>query len=81
MILQKFFHLRHFIGGKKFSVHLVDAERFSDCISDSTRMLDKVNDFLISLSDFLNSQGEDAGAVDMLDIYKNTILESMQESF
>ena len=56
-------------------------QRFSDCISDSTRMLDKVNDFLISLSDFLNSQGEDAGAVDMLDIYKNTILESMQESF
>lgn len=56
-------------------------QRFSDCISDSTRMLDKVNDFLISLSDYLNSQGEDAGAIDMLDLYKNTILESMQDPF
>ena len=56
-------------------------QRFSDCISDSTRMVDKVNDFLISLSDYLNSQGEDKGAVDMLDIYKNTILESMQDTF
>ena len=52
-------------------------QRFSDCIGDSTKKLDKVNEFIVSLSDFLNSQGEDSSSLDMLDIYKDTILESI----
>lgn len=52
-------------------------QRFNECISDSTKKLDKVNEFLISLSDFLNTQGDDASSLDMLDIYKETILESI----
>ena len=54
-------------------------QRFGKCISDSNEKLDKVNAFLVSLSDFLNTQGEDSSALDMLDIYKGTILESIGE--
>ena len=39
--------------------------------------LDKVNEFIVSLSEFFNSQGEDSSSLDMLDIYKGTILESI----
>lgn len=52
-------------------------ERFSECISDSSQKLDKVNEFLISLSDYLNTQGEDTSSLDLLDVYKDTILESI----
>ena len=37
----------------------------------------KVNEFIVSLSEFFNSQGEDSSSLDMLDIYKGTILESI----
>ena len=50
---------------------------FSECISDSMQKLDKVNEFIVSLSEFFNSQGEDSSSLDMLDIYKGTILESI----
>lgn len=50
---------------------------FSDCISDSMQKIDKVNEFIVSLSEFFNSQGEDSSSLDMLDIYKGTILESI----
>ncbi|MBE5999233.1 MAG: hypothetical protein Q4C02_06865 [Eubacteriales bacterium] len=55
-------------------------QRFTECISDSSKKLDKVNEFLISLSDFLNSQGDDTSSLDMLDIYRDTILESIHGS-
>ena len=50
---------------------------FSDCINDSRQKIDKVNEFIVSLSEFFNSQGEDSSSLDMLDIYKGTILESI----
>lgn len=55
-------------------------QRFADCIADSTQKVDKVNEFIISLSDFLNTQGEDSSSLDMLDIYKGTILESIEST-
>ena len=54
-------------------------KRFEKCEEDSKELLSNVNEFVISISDFLNKQGEDNSSIEMINIYKETILESLQE--
>lgn len=53
--------------------------KLTACNQDCARQLDKVREFLFVMADFLNKQGEDDTAPEMLDMYKTSILESIKE--
>lgn len=49
------------------------------CHEDGQKQLQQVQEFLFALADFLNKQGEDDNSMEMLDIYKSTILASIED--
>lgn len=51
-------------------------EKFDLCNKDNKEQLDRVQEFLFVLTDYLNQQGDDADT-DMLDVYKTTILNAI----
>ena len=53
-------------------------EIMEECVSMNREHLKQVQDFIYALTDYLNHQGEDSAGMDMLEVYKNTILQSIQ---
>ena len=39
----------------------------------------QVQEFLFALAEFLNKQGEDDNSMELLDVYKSTILSSIED--
>ena len=54
-------------------------EKLEICQEEGRRQLGQVQEFLFALAEFLNRQGEDDSSMEMLDIYKTTILASIEE--
>ncbi len=54
-------------------------EKLAVCHDEGQKQLQQVQEFLFALADFLNKQGEDDNTMEMLDIYKSTILSSIEE--
>ena len=54
-------------------------EKVYECHSDLQQQLVQVQEFLFAFADFLNTQGDDDSSMDMLDIYKTTILDSIKD--
>lgn len=52
-------------------------EKLSVCHEEGQKQLQQVQEFLFALAEFLNKQGEDDNSMEMLDIYKSTILSSL----
>lgn len=63
---------------KEQDVRLVQ-EKLAACHEDGQKQLQQVQEFLFALAEFLNKQGEDDNSMEMLDIYKSTILSSIEE--
>lgn len=59
-------------------VRLVE-EKLTSCHEEGQKQLQQVQEFLFALADFLNKQGEDDNTMEMLDIYKSTILSSIED--
>lgn len=59
-------------------VRLVE-EKLVVCHEEGQKQLQQVQEFLFALTEFLNKQGEDDNSMEMLDIYKTTILSSIEE--
>lgn len=53
--------------------------KLTECHIDCKQQLGRTQDFLYAMTDFLNKQGEKAGDMDMIDIYKKAIMESLEE--
>ena len=49
------------------------------CHDDNQQRLSQTQEFLVALTDFLNRQGDGNAEIDMLEIYRKTILDSIQE--
>lgn len=49
------------------------------CREDGEKQLAQVQEFLFALAEFLNKQGEDDNSMEMLDLYKSTILSSIKD--
>ena len=54
-------------------------EKLYACHADNQTQLQQVQEFLFALADFLNTQGDDDNSTQMLDLYKNTILDSIED--
>lgn len=54
-------------------------EKAEFCIKDCGEKLEQTGQFLFTMADFLNNQGDDSNGPEMLELYKNTILESLKE--
>ncbi len=54
-------------------------EKLADCHEEGQKQLQQVQEFLFALAEFLNRQGEDDNSMEMLDIYKSTILSSIED--
>ena len=54
-------------------------EQIYECHSDNQTQLQQVQEFLFALADFLNTQGDDDSSSKMLELYKNTILDSIKD--
>lgn len=52
--------------------------RLAACHEEGQKLLQQVQEFLFALAEFLNKQGDDDNSMDMLNIYKSTILSSIQ---
>lgn len=52
--------------------------RLQICHEEGQKQLQQVQEFLFALAEFLNKQGEDDNSMEMLDIYKSTILSSIE---
>lgn len=50
------------------------------CLKDNKQQLEHVQDLLSAIADFLNSQGQDATALDTMEIYKKTIIKSIEQN-
>lgn len=53
--------------------------RLNACHEEGQKQLQQVQEFLFALAEFLNKQGDDDNSMDLLNIYKSTILSSIQE--
>ena len=53
--------------------------KFAACYGDNQEQLKKTQEFIFALTDFINQQGDSDNDISMLEVYKNTILESIQE--
>ncbi len=51
--------------------------RAEDCFSANAKILHQSQDFLFALTEYLNKQGDDKNDIQMLEIYKKTIMESL----
>ena len=54
-------------------------EKAAACYAEGQKQLQQVQEFLFTMADFLNSQGDDDNSIQLLELYKNTILDSIQE--
>ncbi len=54
-------------------------EKLAACHDEGQKQLQQVQEFLFALAEFLNKQGEDDNSMEMLDIYKSTILSSIED--
>ncbi len=54
-------------------------EKLAVCHDEGQKQLQQVQEFLFALAEFLNKQGEDDNSMEMLDIYKSTILSSIED--
>lgn len=54
-------------------------EKLTVCHEEGQKQLQQVQEFLFALAEFLNKQGEDDNSMEMLDIYKSTILSSIED--
>lgn len=54
-------------------------EKLAVCHEEGQKQLQQVQEFLFALAEFLNRQGEDDNSMEMLDIYKSTILSSIED--
>lgn len=54
-------------------------EKLAACHEEGQKQLQQVQEFLFALAEFLNKQGEDDNSMEMLDIYKSTILSSIED--
>lgn len=54
-------------------------KKLHSCAEENEDSLKRTQEFLIALTDFLNQQGDGTGEIDLLDVYKNTILDSIRE--
>lgn len=53
--------------------------KLQTCHEEGQKQLQQVQEFLFALAEFLNKQGENDNSMEMLDIYKSTILQSIDE--
>ena len=53
--------------------------RLTACHEEGQKQLQQVQEFLFALAEFLNKQGDDDNSMDLLNIYKSTILSSIQD--
>lgn len=53
--------------------------KLAACHEEGQKQLQQVQEFLFALAEFLNKQGEDDNSMEMLDIYKSTILSSIED--
>ena len=53
-------------------------DQLTACTQENGERLNQVQDFLLALAEFLNKQGEGSQEIDMLQMYKDTILNSLQ---
>ena len=51
--------------------------RLTACHEEGQKQLQQVQEFLFALAEFLNKQGDDDNSMDLLNIYKSTILSSI----
>ena len=54
-------------------------QKLLQCKEDGDTLLNQVQQFLFSLAEFLNTQGSDDNSMEMLDLYRSTILSSIEE--
>ena len=54
-------------------------EKIYECHTDLQQQIQQVQEFLFAFADFLNTQGDDDSSLQMLDIYKTTIMDSIRE--
>ena len=62
-----------------FSETGIDDPEYRSILDENEKILNKVDDLLHSIVDFLNSQGESDNEIAMLDMYKNTIQDILHE--
>ena len=62
-----------------FSDTGMDDQEYDQILEANEKILQKVDDLLHSIVDFLNSQGESDNEIAMLDLYKSTIQDILQE--
>lgn len=55
------------------------SDQLQECNQTNRTQLAQIQEFMSAIADFLNKQGEDSSSLEMLEIYKNTILDSIQE--
>ncbi|MBR1930705.1 MAG: sulfite exporter TauE/SafE family protein [Lachnospiraceae bacterium] len=53
--------------------------KFAACYGDNQEQLKQTQEFIFALTDFINQQGDSDNDLSMLEVYKNTILESIKE--
>jgi len=53
-------------------------DKLEICHEDGLKQLQQVQEFLFALAEFLNKQGEEDNSMEMLEIYKSTILSSIE---
>ncbi|WP_434309882.1 hypothetical protein [Hominifimenecus sp. rT4P-3] len=56
-------------------------DKLQICHEEGQKQLQQVQEFLFALAEFLNKQGEDDNSMEMLDIYKSTILSSIEDDW
>lgn len=54
-------------------------EQVEKCHADLQQQLQQVQEFLFAMADYLNSQGDDDNSMQMLEIYKATIMNSIRD--
>ena len=55
-------------------------QKLLQCRQEGDTLLEQVQKFLFSLAEFLNTQGSDDNSMEMLDLYRSTILSSIEEN-
>ena len=53
--------------------------KMGECLGKNGQQLDRVREFVYAMTEYLNHQGEDDSNIEMLEIYRNTILNSITE--
>lgn len=78
--IRKILNYMELYNPKKDSDTVELRSKLKICQTDTQDKLDKTKKFLFTLVDFLNTQGEDNNnGPELLELYKNTILESIEE--